>query len=185
MLASSALDLSTLLIRQRQFSTDCSRLDYGRGRHESLKDTPSAFEATLCSLGKTNFLYSAQKETIITLMSPRIKFAQKTSNARREAVRKANRSSFKQIHDPQEPVRQQGTGICAWVRSFSLVSLELVSAIAANGAAYSFTLKTKPTYPFDPRLTTPAYEKPQFSPLSQENLCGTGVSFCLVCLPRC
>ncbi|EIW65393.1 uncharacterized protein TRAVEDRAFT_42763 [Trametes versicolor FP-101664 SS1] len=99
------VSISTLLIRQRRFSsTECSRLHYGRGRHKSLKDTPSTFEATLGSLHKTHLLYSAQKETIITLTSLRTKFVHKTSNARREAVRKANRSSFKQIHHLQEPI---------------------------------------------------------------------------------
>lgn len=65
-----------------------------------------------------------------------------------------------------------------------LASLELVPATAANFTASSFTLKKKPTCPFDPRLTTTAYGKPQYSPLSQENLCGTGVSFFSVYLPR-
>ncbi|KAL1937693.1 hypothetical protein VTO73DRAFT_12968 [Trametes versicolor] len=54
------------------------------------------------TLRATHMLYSAQNETIITLTSPPIKFEHKTSNARREAVRKANRSSFKQIHDLQD-----------------------------------------------------------------------------------
>ncbi|EIW65394.1 Zn-dependent exopeptidase [Trametes versicolor FP-101664 SS1] len=138
--------------------------------------TPSAFEATLCSLGKMHLLYSAQKETIITLTSLRIKFAHKTGSARREAVRKANRSSFKQIHNLQECARQQSIGTRVWVRYFLLAFLDLVSAIAEKCTAYSFTLKTKPTYPFDPRLTPPAYEKPQYSPLSQKNFCGTRVS---------
>lgn len=86
-----------------------------------MKDTPSAFESTLCSLCKTHLLYSAHKQTITTLTSPPIKFEHKTSNARREAVRKANRNSFKRIHDLQARVRQKSTGTRVWVRCVSSI----------------------------------------------------------------
>ena len=51
------------------------------------------------------------------------------------------------------------------------------SAVGAHLAAYSFTLKTKPTSPFDPRLEEPLQEKLKFEPLEKSKEWDEGVQY--------
>ena len=50
-------------------------------------------------------------------------------------------------------------------------------AVGAHLAAYSFTLKTKPTSPFDPRLEEPLQEKLKFEPLEKSKEWDEGVQY--------
>ena len=50
-------------------------------------------------------------------------------------------------------------------------------AVGAHLAAYSFTLKTKPTSPFDPRLEQPLQEKLKFEPLEKSKEWDEGVQY--------
>ena len=51
------------------------------------------------------------------------------------------------------------------------------TAVAAHLARYKFTLKTKTTSQFDPRLTEPLPDKFTLSPLSQNGEWETGVVY--------
>ncbi|OJT15649.1 Cytosol aminopeptidase [Trametes pubescens] len=135
------------------------------------KSTPSAFESKPASLGTTHLFYGAPKEgTVTALASLGDKFPQKKGDVRREAVRKAVASAVKKVRDLGEGVQGSKVVVDASADPHA-------AAVAAHLAAYNFTLKTKPTSPFDPRLTAPAPGKLNLTPLSPEKAWETGVIY--------
>ncbi|KAI0770877.1 cytosol aminopeptidase family, catalytic domain-containing protein [Trametes elegans] len=133
------------------------------------KTTPASAEPA--KLGTTHLFYGTPKEgTIAALSSLGDKFPQKKGDERREAVRKAVASAVKKVRDLGEGVHGSTVQVDASADPHA-------AAVAAHLAAYKFSLKTKPTSPFDPRLTEALPEKLKLSPLNSHNEWETGVTY--------
>ncbi|KAI9067062.1 Zn-dependent exopeptidase [Trametes sanguinea] len=93
----------------------------------------------------TTHLFYGEPAAVTALTSLGEKFAQKKGAERREAVRKAVGSAVKKVRDLGEDVQGREVLVDASADAHA-------AAVAAHLAAYKFTLKTKPTSPFDPRV---------------------------------
>ncbi|CDO69019.1 hypothetical protein BN946_scf184834.g26 [Trametes cinnabarina] len=111
--------------------------------------------------GTTHLFYGDNAVTALASLGE--KFAQKKCPERREVVRKAVGSAVKKVRDLDlgEAVHVSEVRVDASADAHA-------AAVAAHLAAYKFTLKTKPTSPFDPRLGEAQREKLAFSPLSAD-----------------
>ncbi|KAI0638717.1 cytosol aminopeptidase family, catalytic domain-containing protein [Trametes polyzona] len=135
------------------------------------KATPSSRDSKPASVGTTHLFYSAPKEDSVTaLTSLGANFAQKKGDERREVVRKAVASAVKKVRDLGEGVQGSNVLVDASADPHA-------AAVAAHLAAYKFTLKTKPTSPFDPRLSEPLPEQLNLTPLSADKDWETGVIY--------
>ncbi|KAI0364795.1 hypothetical protein BV20DRAFT_955555 [Pilatotrama ljubarskyi] len=133
------------------------------------KSTPAATKPP--KVGTTHLFFGAPKEDATTaLTSLGDKFAQRKGDERREVIRKAVGSAIKKVRDLGEGVEGSNVLVDASADAHA-------AAVAAHLAAYNFTLKTKPTSPFDPRLSEPRPEKLNLSPLSADKAWETGVIY--------
>ncbi|KAI0327147.1 hypothetical protein GY45DRAFT_1373371 [Cubamyces sp. BRFM 1775] len=153
--------------------------------------TPAgAASAKPASVGTTHLFFGAGKEGAATAAVSSLgdRFAQKKCAERREAVRRAVGSAVKKVRDLGEGVQGSdvrvdasadphaagwafGLGLGAGVNNVRLI------AVGAHLAAYKFTLKTKPTSPFDPRLQETLPERLKLSPLSADKDWETGAVY--------
>ncbi|KAI0744375.1 leucine aminopeptidase [Daedaleopsis nitida] len=117
--------------------------------------------------GTTHLFYG---DSITALSSLGDKFELKEGDERREIVRKAVASGIKKVLELGEGV--EGSDI--------LVDASQdphAAAVGAHLALYHFTLKTKPTSPFDPRQDVPLPDKLSLDPLTLEPGWQTGVVY--------
>ncbi|KAI0665071.1 cytosol aminopeptidase family, catalytic domain-containing protein [Cubamyces menziesii] len=123
------------------------------------------------SVGTTHLFFGAGAEGATAAVSSLgDKFAQKKCAERREAVRRAVGSAVKKVRDLGEGVRGSDVRVDASADPHA-------AAVGAHLAAYRFTLKTKPTSPFDPRLQEALPEQLKLSPLSADKDWETGAVY--------
>ncbi|KAI0713970.1 cytosol aminopeptidase family, catalytic domain-containing protein [Earliella scabrosa] len=117
--------------------------------------TPSA-KSKPAKVGTTHVFYG---DKITALSSLGDKFEKKKGDERREVVRKAVAGGVKTVRALGESVEGSNVVVDASVDPHAV-------AVGAHLALYHFTLKTKPTSAFDPRLTQPLPDKLSLSPLA-------------------
>ncbi|KAI0816824.1 cytosol aminopeptidase family, catalytic domain-containing protein [Trametes gibbosa] len=135
------------------------------------KSTPSAVQSKPAGPGTAHLFYGTPKEgAVAALSSLGDKFAHKKGDERREIVRKTVASAVK-------TVRNLGEGVHGSKVLVDASADPHAAAVAAHLAAYKFTLKTKTTSPFDPRLAEPVPDKLIISPLAADKEWETGVIY--------
>ncbi|KAI0762209.1 hypothetical protein C8Q74DRAFT_1371302 [Fomes fomentarius] len=130
------------------------------------KQTPHAASKPP-NVGTTHLFYG---DNITALSSLGDKFAAKKGDQRREVVRKAVAGGIKKVRDLGESVDGSKVLLDASVDPHAV-------AVGAHLALYHFTLKTKPTSSFDPRLSEPLPDKLSLSPLSSSAEWDMGVVY--------
>ncbi|KAI0737652.1 leucine aminopeptidase [Daedaleopsis nitida] len=117
--------------------------------------------------GTTHLFYG---DSITALSSLGDKFELKEGDERREVVRKAVASGIKKVLELGEGVEGRDVLVDASQDPHA-------AAVAAYLALYHFTLKTKPTSPFDPRVAVPIPDKLSLDPLTPQPGWQTGVVY--------
>ncbi|KAM5537543.1 hypothetical protein V8D89_008870 [Ganoderma adspersum] len=129
--------------------------------------TPAANAPKPSKAGTTHLFYG---ENVTAVSSLGDNFNQKKGNDRREVVRKTVGSAIKKVRELGEAV--EGSKVVV-----DGSSDPHAAAVAAHLALYHFTLKTKPTSAFDPRLAQPLPDKLALSALSENSEWETGVVY--------
>ncbi|KAI0762205.1 leucine aminopeptidase [Fomes fomentarius] len=119
------------------------------------------------NVGTTHLFYG---DNITALSSLGDNFAANKGDQRREVVRKAVAGGIKKVRDLGESVDGSKVLLDASVDPHAV-------AVGAHLALYHFTLKTKPTSSFDPRLSEPLPDKLSLSPLFSSAEWDTGVVY--------
>ncbi|PPQ69986.1 hypothetical protein CVT26_013274 [Gymnopilus dilepis] len=107
--------------------------------------------------GTTRTFYDTPASALTTVSSLGDGFASKSTNEKRELIRKAVGSAVKDLR-AYEGLKEVAIDASADPHA---------AAVAAHLALYKFTLKTSPPSPFNPNLKEPVPEKFTFAPLQE------------------